>query len=376
MMDALAAELTGLDAVLAERLAAHRFDPVGFLRRATRLTDPAAMDNRIRHEVEPPRERDLLTLPPAGSEEERGLRLRGLELLSEGRVALAVLAGGMATRMGGVVKALEEAIPGRTFLDLRLAERRTLGREVGRDVPLWLMASAATHDVIRDALRERDTDDAVATFRQHLSLRLTPDGRLFRDDAGQPSEYATGHGDIVDAARESGLLGRFVERGGRVVTIANLDNLGASLDPVVIGLHAERGRPATCEAVEKRPTDRGGIPVRVGDRTVVLEEFRLPSGFDAARVRVFSTNTFHVDARALLALHPEWTYFVVEKQVQGRVAVQFERLVNEITAHLDTVYLRVPREGAGSRFLPVKDRAELDRRRPEIEAVGRARGML
>ena len=35
------------------------------------------------------------------------------------------MAGGMATRMGSVVKALVEALPGRTFLDLRLAERPT-----------------------------------------------------------------------------------------------------------------------------------------------------------------------------------------------------------------------------------------------------------
>jgi UTP--glucose-1-phosphate uridylyltransferase len=36
----------------------------------------------------------------------------------------------------------------------------------------------------------------------------------------------------------------------------------------------------------------------------------------------------------------------------------------------------VPREGTASRFLPVKDVPELERRRPEIEAVARARGML
>ncbi len=40
-----------------------------------------------------------------------------MRALAEGRLAFVVLAGGMATRMGGVVKALVEPLPGRTFLD-------------------------------------------------------------------------------------------------------------------------------------------------------------------------------------------------------------------------------------------------------------------
>ncbi|AUX48162.1 uncharacterized protein SOCE26_096920 [Sorangium cellulosum] len=38
--------------------------------------------------------------------------------------------------------------------------------------------------------------------------------------------------------------------------------------------------------------------------------------------------------------------------------------------------MRVPRDGAAARFLPVKDVPELERRRPEIEAIAKARGML
>jgi UTP--glucose-1-phosphate uridylyltransferase len=71
-----------------------------------------------------------------------------------------------------------------------------------------------------------------------------------------------------------------------------------------------------------------------------------------------------------------WTFFEVEKKVDGKPAVQFERLVQEITAYLPSTYLVVPRDGAGSRFLPVKDYDELARRRANIEVVARARGMV
>jgi UTP--glucose-1-phosphate uridylyltransferase len=116
--------------------------------------------------------------------------------------------------------------------------------------------------------------------------------------------------------------------------------------------------------------------VRVDGKLRVLEEFRIPKSFDPATVRVFNTNVFHFDARALHDLKMEWRFYTVNKKVGGKDVVQFERIVNEITAELPTQYLHVPRSGAESRFLPVKDNAELEQRRPEIEAVARARGFF
>ena len=82
-----------------------------------------------------------------------------------------------------------------------------------------------------------------------------------------------------------------------------------------------------------------------------------------------------MEAAALDELEMEWTYVEVEKKIGGRPAIQFERLIGEITAALEPRFVRVPRAGGESRFLPVKDVPELERRRPEIEAVARARGM-
>jgi UTP--glucose-1-phosphate uridylyltransferase len=375
-MKTLAEELAALPPQLTEELTRYRFDRARLLEFALRLGDPAGSDSRVRGTVEPPAPEDIRDLPAPGSGEGKRLRDRGLQLLADGRAVLVVLAGGMATRMGGAVKALVPALPGRTFLDLRLAERRSLEQRAGRDVPLWLMTSAATDSAIRSALGSKLDGYRTAVFPQRLSLRLTPDARLFRDSKGNPSHHAPGHGDLVDSLKDSGLLGKFIAAGGTIVSMANLDNLGATLDPLVLGVHAEHGRPVTCEVVDKLESDRGGIPVRHGGRTVVLEEFRIPEHFDSARVRVFNTNTFHFDARAISEHAGPWTYFVVNKKVDGSVAIQFERLINEVTSHLDTLYLRVPRSGAESRFLPVKDNEELLARKSEIEAVAKARGML
>lgn len=376
MTASLAEELDALPEPVQARLSAHGFDRARLIDFARRLEDPSLFDNRVSGSVDVPPAEDIVDAPGPGAADAADIERTGRQLISEGKCALVVLAGGMATRMGSVVKALVEALPGRTFLDLRLAERRHLARGATGIVPIWLMTSAATDPAIRTALGDRVDGQSIALFTQYLSLRLTPEGRLFRDAEGFPSDYAPGHGDLPDALRKSGLLDEFIGRGGKYVTVANLDNLGATLDPLVVGLHAARKRPVTCEVVDKLETDKGGIPVRHGGKTVVLEEFRIPETFDPSRVRVFNTNTFHFDATAVRNLDIDWTYFVVKKNVQGRSAVQFERLINEVTQHLDTTYLRVPRSGVRSRFLPVKDPDELVQRRPEIEAIARARGML
>jgi UTP--glucose-1-phosphate uridylyltransferase len=284
-----------------------------------------------------------------------------------------VLAGGMATRMGGVVKALVDCIPGKTFLDARLEAARKSEALLGRTVPLFLMTSAATDEAIRAALAERKAPTYVHAFAQMLSLRLAENGSVLVDERGAASQYATGHGDWPAAFKASGQLKSFVSAGGKYLWIANLDNLGATVDAALLGHFIEHGKPVQVEVCEKEAGDRGGIPVHCDGKLQVLEEFRLPTGFDPSSVRVFNTNTFLVRADTLIECPEAWTYFEVEKKVGTQVVVQFERLLQELTTWYESAYVRVPRSGAGSRFLPIKDNQDLARRREEIEQVLEAR---
>jgi UTP--glucose-1-phosphate uridylyltransferase len=369
-------ELAALPEPLQGRLAARGFDPSQLVAWAATIGTDRDRRNRLPGTVEPPYPGDLADLPAPGTTDHEVLRARGQAALDRGEVALCVLAGGMATRMGGVVKALVEALPGRSFLDLRLGENAHLARVAGRRVPLWMMTSEATEGPMRSALGAAVDPDYLTTFEQFVSLRLAPDGSLFHDAEGHPSVYSTGHGDLPDALRQSGLCQRFVARGGKTVCIANIDNLGATVDPVVLGFHLGHGAALTVELVDKVGSDRGGGPVRWNGRPLITEEFRLPVGFDPALVPVFNTNTFLVDAAALSTLSMPWTYVEVEKKIGDHRAVQFERILGELTAGIEPRFLRVPRSGAASRFLPVKDVPELATRRPEIELIARERGMI
>jgi len=380
----LRAQLEGLDPAVRAKLDRAGFDESRFLALAATLTEGDAATRRrernsVKGEVYAPRPGEVTPLPASGTAEHDRLRKIGAAALANGELAFCTMAGGMATRMGGVVKGLVEVLPGHSFLEMRLHENRTASLRAGRPVPLWLMTSEATHEPLVDALAKLNAPGHVVCFRQGLSLRLTPEGDLFTTEDG-PSTYATGHGDLVDALRRAEqngvkVLADFVARGGKYVWITNLDNLGASIDEAVLGHFLETKADVQCEVVPKAG-DKGGIPVHAEGKLQVLEEFRFPPTFDPSTVPVFNTNTFLVRAEPLATAPLGWTWFEVEKKVDGALAVQFERLIQEISAYLRTAFLEVPRSGPESRFLPVKDMEELARRKAEIEVVAKARGML
>ena len=322
--------------------------------------------NLIRGSIEPPGEEDLTKLPAPGDAHYDQVRQTGLDALRRGEVAQVVLAGGMATRFGGVVKAVLTAVDGRSFLEAKLEQTAALEREVGADVPVALMTSFATDAAIREHVAERGLGDPFV-FNQFVSLRLDAAGELFRDADGRASLYAPGHGDLFEALQRSGTLAALRELGVRVVTVSNVDNLGARVDPVVVGAHLVAGRPLTCE-VARKEGDMGGAPARVDGKLQLVEGPRFPPSFDQELVPVFNTNTTVFDLETLFGDYDlSWLY--VLKNVDDRRAVQLERLYHEVSAFVPAQYLEVPRRGSRGRFLPIKTPADLERAQGDLREL-------
>mgnify|MGYP006281859589 CR=1 FL=1 len=316
--------------------------------------------NRIDGQIEAPSPDDLDVLPSRESVDGRRLRQLGREAIHNGEVGLCVLNGGMATRFGGAVKGCVEVFDGRSFLELKL---RDAARWDG-NVDVLVMNSFNTDEPTREHLVDGEffecSPEDVFLFKQNVAIRLTPDGELFRDEEGQVSLYPPGHGDLPEALNR-GVLERFVEGGGRYLLMSNVDNLLATLDPLVIGSHVKASRSGaemTVEAVKSEPDDSGGKPARVDGKLRLVESFQFPESFPFSAIPVHNTNTLTFDAEALRRDF-DLNWYVVEKEADGRTTIQFERLAGELTAELDTHILSVPREGEWSRYLPIKTREDL-----------------
>jgi UTP--glucose-1-phosphate uridylyltransferase len=352
-------------AVILERFG---FDEALFERLRARVAsgELSPESNLIQGSLEPPGDEEITPLPAPGDARYEETREAGLDALRRGEVAQVVLAGGMATRFGGVVKAVLTAVDGLSFLEAKLVQTARLERELGITVPVALMTSFATDAAIREHAAERGLGDSLV-FNQFVSLRLEASGELFHDAGGRFSLYAPGHGDLFPALRRSGTIGALRDRGIGVVMVSNVDNLGARVDPVVVGAHVASGRPLTCE-VARKEGDMGGAPVRVDGRLQLVEGPRFPESFDQERVPVFNTNTAIFDLDALDADYDlSWLY--VLKDVDGRAAVQLERLYHEVSAFVSTQYLEVPRRGPRGRFLPIKTPADLERAADDLREL-------
>lgn len=368
----------GIDEATLQLLRTHGFDQELCSRWQALLRELPGVErfNCLKAGVEPLGSGEIRLLPSSDSIERRRLTEVGLQAFARGEVGAVVLAGGMATRFGGVVKALAPVVESQTFLDFKLSDVRSCSERARRTLPVFLMTSFGSDALLHQAARQfRNSGMNVQTFCQFISLRLTEDGALFRTQDGSLSPYAPGHGDLPAALRKSGLLDAFMSNGGRYLCVSNVDNLTATLDPAIVGAHIECGAAVTVEVVKKACGDQGGAPARVGGVPQIVETFRFPNEFDQDAIPVFNTNTMTMTASALdqdFAL----SWFLVRKTVEGRTAIQFERLIGELTAYLPTQFLQVERTGLDSRFQPVKSPEELAQRIPEILKALQARNSM
>ncbi len=366
----------------------------------TGTLDPAA--NRL---PEPPRP---LEGPPADlrrtaadGEDVRGrLRAAGEAALRAGKVAVLVLNGGMATRFGGGAKGAVSLVPGYpqvSFLAVKLADVRDQGQRLQTRIPVVVMHSFATEDTSQSHLAEIDWSGVAESdrdwFSQSIMPRVLPDGTPLQDlpeaeNLHDDDLYAApGHGDTLGRLRRSGVLSRLIARGVDHILVSNVDNVGASVDPLVLGAHlraVENGASVSVEVVRRRPGDAGGCIAHLpgSGRPAIIEGFRLPEGTDLADYPHFNTNTLWLSAPAI-DREFSLTWFAVRKTIdwprsprapEGKLEViQFEQLIGQITEFLPSAYLEVDRD---ERFLPIKTRDDLAAARPALEAVARRLGLI
>ncbi len=313
-----------------------------------------------------PKTEDLIYFPARDSAAYNNYYELGIEALKSGHVGVAILNGGMATRLGGIVKGALLIRPTRSFLELKVEDVRLWQERLSAPIPLFLLNSFATDSLTKEHLLKEDAV-TINYLLQGVSLRLTPGGEIFWTEQDKPSLYAPGHGDMLRAWQNSAAARAWSQDPQNIILIGNVDNLNYTINPVIIGMFLSQNEPILVETVAKLPGDVGGAPAWYNGKLQTIERFRFPPEFDQEKIEVFATNSFVVKAEELLIKH-EFSWYYVLKEAHGLKLLQLEKLINELTAFMGATYIVAPRTGPDGRFLPIKTAADMEKARKSFFA--------
>lgn len=274
----------------------------------------------------------------------------GKDLISKKQLAVCILAGGAGTRIGKPKALLEIPDTDDTLLSYKL-------RQVSAISDVWVIVSPeileAVKKYIKDTGLEREGLRVVAQFE---SIRLDSVNNVLLDDSGNPSFYPTGHGDATPALTSQGIIKEFLSKGGKHIFVINVDNISASVDARICGLHELNGHFVTCEVVKRRDNDTGGFLCNHNGVNQIVESFRMTPETDLKKFKHLNTNTMLF--RADLPFDTiDWSWHRVKKIVDGSAVIQYERLLQQLTECFKTKFVEVERQ---QRFQPIKSLEDLN----------------
>ncbi len=230
-------------------------------------------------------------------------------------VVVIKLNGGLGTSMG--LNRAKSLLPVRgrlNFLDLIARQVLTLRERIGARIPLLLMNSFRTEEDSERALADYPdlvSEDVGLGFLQNKVPKILSQGMVpavFADDP-ELEWCPPGHGDLFTAIAASGLLDRLLEAGIEYAFVSNADNLGAVLEPAILGFMVAQRVDFLLEAADRTAADRkGGHLCRLRNgRLSLRESAQCPPEAEAAfqdvsRYRYFNTNNVWLHLPALAEL--------------------------------------------------------------------------
>jgi hypothetical protein len=365
----------------------------------------------------------------------------GSRALASGAVAVLTLAAGAGSRWtkgAGTVKALYPfcRLGGahRTFVETHLAKSRRTMKQCGTAVPHLFSTGYLTHDAIKRHLEgERFygyEGDVMLSPGSSIGLRLIPTIRDLRfawlempqqlldeqaqkvleslhtslmewaERQGEANDYTdnlplqclhpVGHWYEIPNLFRNGVLSQLLKKRPQLnhILIHNIDTMGASLDPAILGQHIERRAAMTVEVINRRLDDRGGGLARTDGRLRLIEGLALPREEYEFKLSYYNSATYWIDldqvlgafgltrsdldnqekvTAAVRSLASRMPTYITLKNVKKRwgkgqedvyPTLQFEKLWGDLTTlpGLPCSYVVVPRE----RGQQLKEPAQLD----------------
>lgn len=306
----------------------------------------------------------------------------GDRLLSQ--LVVIRLNGGLGTTMGlERAKSLLHVKNGLSFNDIIAGQLESIANRTGIEIPLVHMTSFSTDADVQAAMAKYGNlspGGLPVTFLQHRHPKIYLDSMMPAEEPNEELNWnPPGHGDIYAALVATGLAEKLVSMGKRYAFVANADNLGATVEPAILGYFAKSKAPFLMETAERTKADaKGGhLARRKGTGRLVLRESSQaptqPGGEiiaefqDVSKYRHFNTNNIWLDLCAVLdvARHHDGTIplplisnkkNVNPRDRSSRKVIQIETAMGAaIEVFEGAQALQVPR----SRFAPVKSNNDL-----------------
>jgi len=250
-----------------------------------------AQNNVFQGELQPP---EIIPIPVTEQQKMRALEAKhvGEELLSRGKVAALLVAGGQGSRLGfdgpkGMYKIAP--ISQKSLFQLHAEKIAALQKKYGAVIPWFIMTSETNHDET-EAFFQRHRyfglkDGDVYFFKQGMIPALDSRGNVFLDAKDHIFTNPDGHGGTLYALRDNGCLDAMKERGIEEIFYFQIDNVLIKIcDPIFLGYHRANEADMSAKIVSKRdPYEKVGIVGRMNGKLTVIEYSDLSEADKEAR---------------------------------------------------------------------------------------------
>jgi UTP--glucose-1-phosphate uridylyltransferase len=234
-----------------------------------------------------------------------------------GQLVVIRLNGGLGTTMGlERAKSLLKVKGALSFNDIISHQLRKLSVVAGVAIPLIHMTSFSTDRDVQEAMHQYSDlspGGLPITFLQHKHPKIYLDTMMpAAEDNEELNWNPPGHGDIYAALLANGLAEKLLSMGKRYAFVANADNLGATVEPGILGFFAQSGAPFLMETAERTKADAKGGHLarrRSTGRLILRESSQAPTGpggdiipefQDVTKYDQFNTNNIWLDLKAVV----------------------------------------------------------------------------
>src|SRR6266852_1838934 len=213
-------------------------------------------------------------------------RRMGEEALRKGEVAVLVVAGGQGSRLGfdhakGMFPI--STVKNKSLFQIHAEKVLAIGRRYGRPLPFLVMTSPATHGETESFFLQHDCfglrREDVSLFCQGTLPALDmATGKLLLEKRGRIFTSPNGHGGVLTALADSGLLGWLRRQNVKNIFYFQVDNPLVNIaDPVFLGHHLAAEAEVSSKIVRKEgPTDKLGNVVLIDGSCCIIEYSDLP----------------------------------------------------------------------------------------------------